>query len=170
MKTLLHLIPLFLLACSAGEDLPPGDAASAPPVTRPAPGVTPQPVSSGDLDYRLMSLEELREVSGCTFLLWPEYESAGHYIYGFNYGEGPAEGMFGGSFQTLEVVSENDNDDDGNAPETFVHANDDYEVTTTVTRERQIDSELWELSGTIVVRERATGKTLRVRVLGEQGC
>ena len=170
MKTLLQLFPLLLLACTAGEDVPPGEATSAPPVTRPAPGVTPQPATSGNLDYRLMSLEELREVEGCTFLLWPEDESAGHYVYGFNYGEGPAEGIFGDSFQTLEVVSENNNEDDINAPETFVHANDDYEVTTTVTRERQIDGELWELSGEVLVRERATGKILKVQVLGEQGC
>ena len=170
MKTLLTVLPLLLLCCSSGDDVPPGDATSAPPVTRPAPGQGPQPAVSGDVSYTLMDLNDLRDVEGCTFLLWPENEESGHYVYGFNYGEGPAEGMFGGSFQTLEVVRENDNDDDPNAPETFVHANDDYEVTTTVTRERQVDGELWELSGEILVRERATGKTLQVKVLGEQGC
>ena len=53
---------------------------------------------------------------------------------------------------------------------TFVHQNDDYEVTTTLTRELQVDTEVWEVSGDMLVRERGSNKTLRVRVLGQQGC
>ena len=116
-----------------------------------------------------MAPNQLREVEGCTYLLWPKNGTSERYVYGFNYGEGPAEGMFGGNFQTLEVVSEEEGENE-NGPVTFVHRNDAYEVTTTVTREVQTSPELWEISGEISVRERDSGKTLRMRVLGEQGC
>ncbi|PPK87270.1 hypothetical protein CLV84_0208 [Neolewinella xylanilytica] len=170
MKTLFCLIPLLFFACGPGAELPPGDVESAPPATQPAPGATPQPEVSGDIDYSLLTPGQLREVEGCTYLFWPENGTSDRYVYGFNYGEGPAEGFFGGAFQTLEVVSEEETEGSVSGPVTFVHENDDYQVTTTVTRERQIDNELWELSGTVVVRDRASGKTLRIRVLGEQGC
>ena len=89
MKTLLFLFPILLLACSSGESVPPGDAESAPPVTMPAPGQQPRPVISGGIEYDLLELDDLREVTGCTFLLRPENEASGRYVYGFNYGEGP---------------------------------------------------------------------------------
>ncbi|NJB87211.1 hypothetical protein GGR26_002991 [Lewinella marina] len=169
MKVILSLLFPFLLFTACGsEESPSTPEPDAAGVTEPAPGTRPQPVVSGDITYRLLTLEEFRDVEGCTFLLWPEGAAEEQYLYGFNYGEGPAEGHFDGQLQTLETVSEDDGNESG--PVTFVHANDEFEVTTTVTRERQVDSELWEVSGTVTIRNRQSGATLKVRVLGEQGC
>ena len=165
MRYLQLLILLCLVSCG-GETTNPPPAQEAPRVTAPAPGTAPQNAVSGDLPFTLLGLGDFRSVEGCTVLLRPEGTDAERYVYGFNYAEGPAEGIFEKDFQTLEVERE---ETDGNTS-TYVHTNDAYEVTTTLNREIQVDNELWEVSGTVTVRNRQTGKTVRVRVLGEQGC
>ncbi|THH37827.1 hypothetical protein [Neolewinella litorea] len=170
MKFTLLLLPFLLLTSCASEASDATQEGDPDQTSQPAPGTRPQPVVSGGIRYQLMVLDDLRDVKGCTFLLRPEDAEEGLYLYGFNYGEGPGEGLFGGSFQTLETVSEEEGNADGGGPITFVHANDAYEVTTTVTQERQVDSELWEVSGTVTIRDRESGASLRVRVVGEQGC
>ena len=52
----------------------------------------------------------------------------------------------------------------------YVHASADYEVVTTLTTEGQVGDEVEGVSGTVVVRELATGRELRLTVTGEQGC
>ncbi|WP_116126325.1 hypothetical protein [Lewinella sp. IMCC34183] len=166
------LLPLFslLLACGGADEVQTAGSGTADHTVAPAPGVQPPPPppAAGGESYTLLELSDFREVEGCTVLLWPEDGESGRYVYGFNYAEGPAEGRFGGRLQSLEVESEEAGTE--GRPNTYVHANDDYEVTTTFTRENQVDSELWEISGTVIVREKRSGKTVRISVLGEQGC
>lgn len=167
IRTLSLLPVLTLLACGPA-DTPAAAAADPAQTSAPAPGTQPQPIVSGDVSYRLLAATDFREVEGCTVYLRPENAPEGTYAYGFNYAEGPAEGVFDGNRQILEIVSEDNDSDD--RPATYVHANDSYEVTTTVTLENQVDNELWEVSGTVVIRNKRNGKTVRMKVLGEQGC
>lgn len=165
------MLPLLLLACSAGKNLPPGEATSAPPATQPAPGVTPEPIASGDVSYKLMGYDEFRTVEGCMYTFWPEDKTIGQFVFGFSSRNEGAEGTFGGQLERLEKVSGSFAPGEVNTTRTFVHANDDYEVTSEVTYERpHVGEEGWDLSGTLVIREKGTGKMQRILVLGGEGC
>lgn len=155
---------LLLLACgNPGTDRP---SASAPTGTSaPAPGVTPTPPARGDLSYQTLTLADFGEVEGCSVLLTLDDGSAG-YVLGFGYPPDVAEGHFGGQHRVLDFVEEQR---EGNETR-YVHASADYEVVTTLSTEGKVGDEVVGVSGTVMVRELASGKELRLTVTGEQGC
>ena len=133
MKSLGLLLTLLLFTCDAppSPSLSQEDPAQSPAQTSsaPAPGVTPRPTVSGDLDYRLMELDDLEYVEGCSVLLSPDGAVDG-YVLGFGFPPSSAEGNFGGSHQILSYVSEKMV---GNQT-IYVHSNENYEVTTTLVK------------------------------------
>ncbi len=158
MKTLLTVLPLLLLACGSRVNVPPGEATSAPPATQPAPVGSPEPIARGDVSYELMTYDEFRTVEGCMYMFWPEDKTIGQFVFGFSSKNEGAEGTFGGQLERLEKISGSFAPGEVNTTRTFVHANDDYEVTSEVTFERMhVGEEVWDLSGTIVILEKATG-------------
>ena len=112
-----------------------------------------------------MELDDLEYVEGCSVLLSPDGTVDG-YVLGFGFPPSSAEGNFGGSHQILSYVGK---EIVGNRT-VYIHSNEDYEVTTTLVEEQQLDHELMAVSGTVVVRGLGTDRSLTVLVTGERGC
>ena len=164
----MHPFPLFLvlLLLACGRTDADQSSVTAPNETSaPAPGVRPEPPATGDVSYQTTTLSDLKEVEGCSVLLKLDDGTEG-YVFGFGYPPGVAEGHFGGQHRQFGFVEEQQEGDQTR----YVHASADYEVVTTLSTEGKVGDEVAGVSGTVVVRELASGKELRLTVVGEQGC
>ena len=161
----LILLCILFLACGSGTDADQASVTAPNETSAPAPGVSPEPPATGDVSYHTMTLSDLEEVEGCSVLLTLDDGTEG-YVLGFGYPPGVAEGHFGGQHRVLGFVEEQREGDQTR----YVHASTDYEVVTTLSTEGKVGDEVVGVSGTVVVRELASGKELRLTVVGEQGC
>ena len=173
----LLLVSSLLLACgptdSALGELPDNEERPVTAETSgPAPGTTPTPTATGDLDYELFGMGDLRVIDGCSCLVYPEDGSFDEgLLLALSLGNDTgnvAEMSIDGRQVTVPQISETSISNSRNT--TYLYANSQYEVTAALTEENQTAPEVTEMSGTVTIREVETGRTARVRVLGECGC
>ena len=163
------IVPFVLLVLTCNHT-------ATAPATKPSKASTDRdniasPAETDNLFFTLVDQNDFRAFEGCCYLLWPEGGSYEKALFGFSFHYGTGEALLDGTTQIFEKVSETEVAESLGAVKTFIHTNDLYEVTTTVTFDSMhIYEEAWYLSGTVTFRELATGATLRVSVLGDQGC
>jgi hypothetical protein len=128
--------------------------------------VTPTPATAGTIPYTTFDLGE-RSVDGCSILLREKGTAADAFVFAMGYPEEPAEMTLDGAVQRLAFVAEREA-----GPESthYTHANDRYEVMTTVTVEDREGNEVFSVSGRVEVRDQRKERRLTIRVVGEQGC
>ena len=167
MKHLLPLILILTLRCGGGSS----DTTHIPPDPINIPEVALTPDTDHELTYQLMAQREFKYVEGCVYELWPDGRDIDEIVFLFSSLYGTGEAILAGNSQRFEQISESENRPTLKGTKTFVHGNDAYEVTTVVTFESMHDmEEVWDLSGTLTFVERATGKTVRIEVQGDEGC
>ena len=98
-----YLIFLCLLLFACGSTDTDQSSVTAPNETSaPAPGVSPTPPATGDVDYQAMTMADFAEVGGCSVLLTLDNGSEG-YVLGFGYPPDVAEGHFGGAAAAVRL-------------------------------------------------------------------